>query len=40
VRARSQYKEAQPDGTVNLVNYAIENGSFNLWKWKSISTIK
>lgn len=30
VRARSQYKEVQPDGTIKLVNYAIEKGSFRL----------
>ncbi len=30
VRARSQYRELQPDGTTKLVNYAIEKGSFKL----------
>lgn len=28
IRARSQYRELQPDGTTKLVNYAIEKGSF------------
>ena len=30
IRARSQYKEVQTDGTTKLVNYAIEKGSFKL----------
>lgn len=30
VKARSQYNELQKDGTIKLVNYAIEQGSFKL----------